>query len=114
MKDPIENDELWELLGHAKPVAVSPYFSRRVLRDIRQQPESRLVPSFLLRWLSAGAFALLSIGFFVSLSFDLPAYTMASNSSEFIEAFDVAAGLDTLVAVAAVEDAAISAYANGL
>jgi len=111
MIDDVENDDLWMLLGQAKAVVVSPYFSRRVLRDIRLQPQSRAIPSFLLRWLSAGAFALLITGFFVSLSFDVPASFMASYSPEFLEAFDVAAGLDTLVAV---EDAAISAYANGL
>ena len=36
---------------------------------------------------------------------------MTSNSSEFIEAFDAAAGIDTLLVV---DDSAISAYANGL
>ena len=107
-----ENDDVWKLLGRAKPVSVSPYFSRRVLRDIRQQPESPVFfPLFLLRWMGAGAFALLMAGFFSSLTLDFPTSGMASNSPEFIEAFDVAAGLDSLLAV---EDAAISAYANGL
>ena len=111
MKNDIENDDLWNLLGRVKPARVSPYFSRRVLRDIRQQPESRTLPVFLLRWLGAGAFAVVVAGFFLSLSTDFPTSSMASNSPEFIEAFDVAAGLDTLLAV---EDSAISAYANGL
>ena len=31
------NDPLWDLLGQAKPVEVSPFFSRNVLREIRKQ-----------------------------------------------------------------------------
>ena len=106
-----ENDELWSLLGRTKPVFVSPYFSRRVLRDIRHRPESRILPFSLLRWLGVGAFALLTAGFFSSLTLDVTGSGLASNSPEFIEAFDVAAGLDSILAV---EDAAVSAYANGL
>ena len=111
MKDDLENDELWELLGRAKPVAVSPYFSRRVLREIRLQPAPVVLPGFLLRWLGAGAFALVVTGFFLSMSLGFPARGLASYSSEFIEAFDAAAGIDTLVAV---EDTTFSAYSNGL
>lgn len=33
------NDPLWDLLGNAKPVEVSPFFSRNVLREIRKQEE---------------------------------------------------------------------------
>ena len=29
-----DNQALWKLLGHARPVEVSPYFARRVLRDL--------------------------------------------------------------------------------
>lgn len=32
-----ERDDLWELLGKAKAPAVSPYFSRNVLRAIREE-----------------------------------------------------------------------------
>jgi len=30
-----EHDELWELLGQARPPEVSPFFSRNVLREVR-------------------------------------------------------------------------------
>jgi hypothetical protein len=32
-----DNDKLWELLGKTRPPAVSPFFSRNVLRAIRQE-----------------------------------------------------------------------------
>jgi hypothetical protein len=32
-----DNDKLWELLGKARPTPVSPFFSRNVLRAIRQE-----------------------------------------------------------------------------
>ena len=35
-----ERDDLWQLLGRAKETAVSPFFSRNVLRSIREE-ESR-------------------------------------------------------------------------
>lgn len=111
MSDNTENDELWNLLGRAKPVSVSPYFSRRVLRDIRLKPAVPALRGILLRWLGAGALALLAAGFFLSLNQDLPVSGMASNSPDFIEAFNIAAGLDTLLAV---EDGSYSAYENGL
>ena len=115
MKDDFENGGLWDLLGHSKAVSVSPYFSRRVLRDIHQKAECRtrpLLPVFLLRWVGAGAFAVVAAAFFLSLGLDSSTSArMTSNSSEFIEAFDAAAGIDTLLVV---DDSAISAYANGL
>lgn len=36
-----DNDKLWELLGKARPPAVSPFFSRNVLRAVRQEEEAR-------------------------------------------------------------------------
>lgn len=45
-----EHDDLWDLLGKARETKVSPYFSRNVLRSIREaQPEG---PQFLV-WLRA-------------------------------------------------------------
>ena len=43
-----EHDDLWELLGKAKAPQVSPFFSRNVLRALRQEAQQR--PSFLA-WL---------------------------------------------------------------
>ena len=93
------HDELWDLLGKTKPVSVSPFFFRNVLREIRRTSARPLVPLFLLRWLGAGAFALLTAGFFLNLgSFS----SRPSGQADFAAAFDVAAGLDTLIAAAEV------------
>jgi hypothetical protein len=35
MNQPDEHDDLWRLLGKAKEPAVSPFFARNVLRDVR-------------------------------------------------------------------------------
>ena len=46
-----ETDELWDLLGNARQVEVSPFFSRNVLREIRlAQAQARPVFSLLRRW----------------------------------------------------------------
>lgn len=45
-----EHDDLWDLLGKAKATKASPFFSRNVLREIREsQPE----PVGVLGWLRA-------------------------------------------------------------
>ncbi len=109
MKDNWDQDALWELLGQARAVSVSPYFSRKVLREIRRTPDRPLLPLFLLRWLGAGALAVLTVGFFLNLNES--ADTHLARSADFTEIFDVAAGLDTLVAV---EEVSLSNYAAGL
>lgn len=109
MKDDWDQDALWNLLGHAPAVSVSPYFSRKVLREIRSSPDRPLLPVFVLRWLGAGALALLMAGFFLNLNH--PAHASYGKSADFAEIFDTAAGLDTLVAV---DDVSISNYAAGL
>lgn len=38
--NPEEHDDLWRLLGKAKPTVVSPFFARNVLRAIRAQEQS--------------------------------------------------------------------------
>jgi hypothetical protein len=44
-----EQDDLWRLLGHAKAPSVSPFFSRNVLRAIREEKQEK--PG-LLAWLN--------------------------------------------------------------
>ena len=34
-----EHDDLWHLLGKARRTKVSPFFSRNVLRELREQPQ---------------------------------------------------------------------------
>jgi len=112
MKDDWDRDALWDLLGKAGPVSISPFFSRNVLREIRQSAGRPAIPAFVLRWLGAGAFALLTAGFFLNLG-DAGRHPdiVVTKSADFVEIFDVAAGLDTLVAV---EDVSLSNYAAGL
>ena len=48
MKNPEEQDDLWQLLGNAKKPSVSPFFASNVLREIRStRPEK----AGLLAWL---------------------------------------------------------------
>jgi hypothetical protein len=47
-----EHDDLWELLGRARPVKASPLFSRNVLRAVRQlEPEKE---RGFFEWLRVG------------------------------------------------------------
>ena len=43
-----ERDDLWELLGCARPVKIPPFFSRNVLRTLR---EEKPVPAGVWAWL---------------------------------------------------------------
>ena len=58
---PDDRDDLWELLGKAKQSAPSQFFSRNVLREIRQSPQrsmpegSGLFSWFRKRWMLASA-----------------------------------------------------------
>ena len=97
MKEDWDKDALWDLLGKAGPVSVSPFFSRNVLREIRRSSTRPMVPLFLLRWLGAGALAVLTAGFFLNLG-GSSGFDRSAGPSEFAAVFDAAAGLDTLVA----------------
>lgn len=97
MKEDFENDAVWDLIGRARPASASPYFSRRVLREIRQSPARPLLPEFFLRWLPAGALAVLAAGFFLCLS-PVRSTSLADNA-EFNRAFDMLAGIDSLAVV---------------
>ena len=48
-----ENDDLWRLLGKARPPSVSPFFSRDVLREVRglRQEQSGFFAALRRRWL---------------------------------------------------------------
>jgi hypothetical protein len=106
-----EHDDLWSLLGKAKPVRVSPFFSRNILREIRLMPLAQpLIPIFLLRWLGAGALAILTGGFFLNLDEGVHPMPLA-QSADFAEVFDAVAGLDTLVVS---EDVSFSTYVSDL
>jgi len=54
-----EQDDLWRLLGQAKAPAVSPFFSRNVLRAIREEKQEKpgLFAWLHWRWLTLAASA---------------------------------------------------------
>jgi hypothetical protein len=100
-----EKDALWELLGRARPIAApSPFFTRNVLRSIRQKTPAKSIPAFLLRWITAPAFAILLLGFSLALLHS----PQPQVPAELVEFFDIAAGLDQL---AIIEDLTISNFA---
>ena len=109
MDDWHKDDEVWKVLGRARPVTVSPYFSRRVRAAIRSTPAPSGLRLLVLRWASGFAAAVLVAGFL--LSFQPSATPIATNSEEFLEIFDSAAGIDKIVAAG---DFTVAAYANGL
>jgi len=44
-----DDQQLWDFLGRARPTAVSPFFARNVVREIRNQPKGF---EWFRRWLS--------------------------------------------------------------
>ncbi len=48
--EPDDDQALWELLGRARAVAPSPYFVRRVLRDLDADGEAATVGGFARGW----------------------------------------------------------------
>jgi len=112
MKDEWQSDQLWDLLGRAKPVEVSPFFSRNVIRELRMAPERPFLPVFLMRWLALGTFAVLAAGFFLNLGDSLQSDSFWSGKpSDFAAMFDEAAGLNSLLAV---QDVSITSYTSEL
>lgn len=87
-----ENDALWKVLGQAPPPKASPYFVRKVLREVRVERQSPSRVALWLRWLAPlGATAALAIG--------IASWQMRStDESEFNAYFDTAADLESLVA----------------
>ncbi len=69
--NPEENDELWELLGRARQTPASPFFSRDILRQVRETRQERsgwagwLDRNWRLAAVSACA-ACLTVGIFVT------------------------------------------------
>ena len=62
-----DNDELWSLLGKAKPPAVSPFFARNVIRELRGvRRESEGLLGMLLshwQWTATAAIAVCVVAF---------------------------------------------------
>jgi len=92
--DTSDDAKLDALLGCARPVVVSPYFSRRVMREVRLLSATPPERGAFWRWAFGAAFACLSAGFFFSLGVNSMRIT---NQHEFEVMFDQAAGLDTII-----------------
>lgn len=90
-------------------MTVSPYFSRRVRAAIRSTPEPSDFRLLVLRWVGGCAVAVLAAGFFLSVQ--PPATPIVTNSEEFLEIFDSAAGIDKIVTAG---DFTVASYANEL
>jgi hypothetical protein len=92
-----ENDPLWDLLGKARqPARPSPFFSRNVLRRVREERPAP-APRWMPRWLAPAALALLVGGFAASLAWMPGDHQSAGTGAEWIAYFDAAAGIDDLV-----------------
>ncbi len=84
-----ENDALWALLAKSRPASASPFFARNVLRKIRRPSPANPLQSWL-RWLVPAAYAILALGFFLSLEHGnhSTANRPAPASIDLLEVFD--------------------------
>ncbi|CAA9254490.1 MAG: hypothetical protein AVDCRST_MAG42-2708 [uncultured Chthoniobacterales bacterium] len=98
-----DDQELWDLLGRADAPALSPFFARNVVRQIRQEPDWR---ENMRRWFSprrlipAAAVALALVA--TTLSFRVP-HASDENVPDTVAQLDpkdyeVVADLDDLIA----------------
>ncbi len=88
-----EQDALWQLLGRAKPVEASPWFTQKVMRQVRAeaQPARGWTLQSLMRWLvPVSAVAAVAIAFSV--------HQQQQTVADFNDQFDQAADLQSLVA----------------
>lgn len=90
-----ENDALWNLLGQTSQPKVSPFFSRNVLRKIRQSAPA--MSPWVPRWLTPAAFAALVVGFVIALGQSPSPYMKIPISAELAIYIDDAAGLEQIV-----------------
>lgn len=96
MKEPDENDKLWELLGKSSRVEASPYFARKVRHAVESTPRHpALFFSRVIRWLIP-----VSACAAVALAWNAYTWRMEQNriATQFNELFDEAADLQSLVA----------------
>ena len=83
-----EHDDLWQLLGRARTPRVSPFFSRNVLRAIREeQPAAPWWTWLRLRWRAVSGTAVTAV---LAVAFTLAMQTHRTQLAN--EAIDEAAG----------------------
>ncbi len=101
-----EQDDLWELLGHARQPEVSPFFSRNVLRQIRTEaePAPGLLAALRRQWqfaaVTAAACLILGLSLVQIGERPAPAAALAQqidrpSDYEVIEDLDVLLASDT-------------------
>ncbi|MGI9087289.1 MAG: hypothetical protein ACR2HH_06050 [Chthoniobacterales bacterium] len=101
-----DDQDLWDLLGKASTPAVSPFFARNVLRQIRREPDWR---ERLARWLQpkrlipASGLALALVVASMSIHLPKKAVVAADDPPEAVanidpQDYDVVADLDDLLA----------------
>ena len=97
--EPEEQDEIWKLLGKARPVTVSPFFSRNVLRALRQsQTPPRTFLSFL-NWKICSSAAVLFLAlslYFGGVFSPEPSAQMANVSPQ---EYETVVNMDELLAL---------------
>ena len=99
-----EHDDLWSLLGKAKAPAASPFFSRNVLRAIREgAPEKRGVFAWVrLRWrlTAVSACVLIIVGFALPTRVEQPDKTTMLLAEQVSQSpdYQVISHLDELLA----------------
>jgi hypothetical protein len=86
-----ENDALWKVLGRASSAKASPYFVRKVLREVRTVRQGPSPLALWLRWLTPlGAAAALTLAVVTWES-------RRQEDADFNAYFDTAADLESLV-----------------
>src|SRR4051812_41579572 len=101
-----DDQQLWDLLGGAKPLPVSPFFARNVLRTIRQRPAGfrRLSGWFALnRLVPAATIAMAIMVTLFVVNGPVKTEMALTNDSDPVaridpQDYDVVADLDELIA----------------
>ena len=99
-----EDQELWDLLGRAEAPALSPFFARNVVRQVRQEPDWR---ENMRRWLSprrlipAAAVALAVVATTLSVRVPSASDENVPDSVARLDPqdYEVVADLDVLIAM---------------
>jgi hypothetical protein len=97
-----DDPQLWDLLAHSHPPEPSHFFSRNVLRAIREEPSSSRYPSAWLSWrrlvpaMSAVAAAVLAIATLHPFRHAPSAATSDSIASFNVSDSELATDLDVL------------------
>ena len=103
--EPQDDKELWDVLGRLREPAVSPFFARNVLRQIRQKQDyfERVRNWFSVRkFLGASAAAAVLIALALVTHYPGPRTTSSGDSDVVAKIdpqdYDVVADLDSLIA----------------